>query len=98
MIKVFKISFFILLFLIITITCSYSDTIYLKNGKVYEGKILKEDDEKLALKISIMTIIFYKENIERVMRFYPDEDSKMPEGEKFNIIDILKKPDKNIKE
>ncbi len=72
----------------------YSDTVYLKNGTTYEGKILKEDDEKLALKTSIMTIVFYKKDIEAIQRFYPDKESRMPEGEKFNVIDVLSQEEK----
>jgi len=72
----------------------YSDTVYLKNGTTYEGKILKEDDEKLALKTSIMTIVFYKKDIEAIQRFYPDKESRLPEGKRFKVIDIFHQEEK----
>jgi len=72
----------------------YSDTVYLKNGTTYEGKILKEDDEKLALKTSIMTIVFYKKDIEAIQRFYPDKGSRLPEGKRFEVVDVLHQEEK----
>lgn len=79
-----------LLFLEVATCYTFADVVYLTNGQTYEGTVLKEDEEKIALKTSIMTIILYKENVKAIERFYPIEGSKMPEGEKFSISDVLK--------
>jgi hypothetical protein len=71
----------------------FCDTVLLKNGKTHQGKIIKEDEEKIALKKDIMTVIFYKDDIESIQRFYPEKGSIMPEGKKFDITDILNKKD-----
>jgi len=85
----------IFLFCLLGICSSvYPDTVYLKNGTIYEGKILKEDDEKLALKTSIMTIVFYKKDIEAIQRFYPDKKSRLPEGKRFKVIDVFRQEEK----
>ena len=79
-----------LLFLEVAACYAFADVVYLSNGQTYEGTVLKEDEEKIAFKTSIMTVILYKEIIKGIERFYPIEGSKMPEGEKFNISDVLK--------
>ena len=72
-----------------------ADIIYLKNGNTYEGQIVKEDDEKLAVKTTIMTIVLSKDEIKGIQRDYPASDSRLRAGEKFDIIDVLKAKDED---
>ena len=72
-----------------------ADIIYLKNGNTYEGQIVKEDDEKLAVKTTIMTIVLSKDEIKGIERDYPASDSRLGTGEKFDIIDVLKEKDES---
>jgi hypothetical protein len=67
-----------------------ADIIHLKNGNTYEGQIVKEDDEKVAVKTTIMTVILSKDEIKAIQRDYPSLDSRLAAGETFDIEDVLK--------
>ena len=86
--------FFLACLLILLLPQAVSaDIIYLKNGNTYEGQIIKEDDEKLAVKTTIMTIILSKDEVEAIQRDYPSSDSRLGAGEKFDITDVLREND-----
>ena len=72
-----------------------ADIVYLQNGNSYEGQIIKEDDEKVALKTSIMTIVLEKKYIRAIQREYPSVDSRLSAGDKFDISEVLKKSQPN---
>ena len=90
-----KIVLLVGVFIIFFAQFAVADIIYLKNGNTYEGRIVKEDDEKLAVKTTIMTIVLSKDEIKGIQRDYPDSDSRLGTGEKFNIIDVLKEKDES---
>ena len=83
---------FLCLFLV---SAAAADIIHLKNGNIYEGRIIKEDDEKMAVKTSIMTIVLNKNEVQAIQRDYPSLDSRMATGEKFDIVDVLKEKDED---
>ncbi len=85
-----KIVLMVCFFCLFLINAAAADIIYLKNGNIYEGRIIKEDDEKMAFKTSIMTIILNKNEIQAIQRDYPSLDSRVAAGETFDIIDALK--------
>lgn len=82
--------FFVILFMFSLEVAAGADIVYLKNGNMYEGKIVKEDDEKIALKTSIMTVVFEKAEIEGIQRDYPSIESRTAAGTKFDVTDVLK--------
>jgi hypothetical protein len=81
---------FLIVFMLLLSTAAAADIVYLKNGNTYEGKIVKEDDEKIALKTSIMTVVFSKDEIEGIQRDYPSIESRTAAGTKFDVTDVLK--------
>lgn len=68
---------------------SLADIIYLKDGKTYEGRVIKEDDEKIALKTTLMVVILSKDKIKAIERFYPAAGSRLPAGELFSVEEVM---------
>jgi hypothetical protein len=84
-----KLFLFIVILLFSSSGSVSADIIHLKNGNTYEGSIVKEDEEKIALKTSIMTVVFNKDEIKAIQRDYPSLESRMATGETFEVIDVL---------
>lgn len=57
---------FIFAFFLITALNSYADKLYLKSGKVVEGKIIEHNQEKILITISGVPLTYYQDEIERV--------------------------------
>ena len=63
-----SITFLCSLLILLGIQSLYADKITLKNGKVIEGRILKEEPEGITIQTSTMSIILQKGEIENIER------------------------------
>ena len=60
-------SIWILLLLIFAFAFSvYGDTLYMKNGYSFEGKLIKEDEEKFTVEIDGIPYFFYKRDVDSI--------------------------------
>ncbi len=58
--------FLIAIFIFVFSSISYADIIYLKNGDTLEGLITEETDKKVVIRLEIGTIVFSRNEIERI--------------------------------
>ncbi|RME76541.1 MAG: TraB/GumN family protein, partial [Planctomycetota bacterium] len=69
-----KVLWALLIFFLFTFQSSFGDKIILKNGSTFEGKIIKETDRVVILKISGMgKMTFQKSQISQILREKPSE-------------------------
>lgn len=47
---------------------SFADTIYFKNGRKLEGKIIEEDSYKVKIKIGKFSHVYYRDKISRIVK------------------------------
>lgn len=66
---------FISLLVFIFTSDSWADTLYLRNGRSIEGLIKKEKDNTIELDIGFGTVKFHREEILRIERSGPEEET-----------------------
>jgi len=64
---------FVILLFILGVGSLRGDTVYLKNGRVVDGIIKAEDEQKVRMEFEYGTIEFRKSDIERIQRSTPDQ-------------------------
>ncbi|MCF7908839.1 MAG: tetratricopeptide repeat protein [Candidatus Omnitrophica bacterium] len=56
----------VLLLTVLFVTSSFSETIYLKNGKVVRGRIVEQNSDSIRVDIDGIMIKYYRDKIERI--------------------------------